>query len=315
MGEFLDVFFGTPQSLYASYAIIAAIITICITIMLTGTEIPFANRFLFIFLTILMLIPSVFLILFQITCMVTGGTKDTRWWCWLYAWIVSAFIIVYCIFVIIISFSSLFTYTNAMTKIEIQDSTNKNSPEISNAYAKNMMIENFENQEPGNILISDSGKIINSDKYERAKVDKFMDISKIREEYSKQSDDSVILDKTSEKPKMTEENVEQVKQTPVLKDKITTLVRSEYPAPLSKELINNIPVPKPIDKQVNHIGTPKEEKKIGNKQVTIDNNGPYTSNDEDGFLNKFIGNYQIDEQFIDNGVEAFTNMDNKYSSF
>ena len=144
MGEFLDVFFGSSQSLYASYAILAAIITICVTIMLTGTDIPMANRFLFVFLTILMLLPSVFLILFQITCMVTGGTKDTRWWCWLYAWIVAAFVIIYCIFVIIISFSSLFTYSNAISKIDIQDATNKVSPELSNEYARKVMVEQFE---------------------------------------------------------------------------------------------------------------------------------------------------------------------------
>jgi len=146
MGEFLDVFFGSSQSLYASYAILAAIITICITILLTGTDIPMSNRFLFVFLTILMLLPSVFLILFQITCMVTGGSKDTRWWCWLYAWIVAAFIIIYCIFVIIISFSSLFTYTNAISKVEIQDATNKASPELSNEYARKVMVEDFEQQ-------------------------------------------------------------------------------------------------------------------------------------------------------------------------
>lgn len=143
MGEFLDVFFGTPQSLYASYAILAAIITICVTILLTGTEIPLANRFLFIFLTILMLLPSVFLILFQITCMVTGGNKNTRWWCWLYAWIVAAFVIIYCVFVIIISFSSLFTYSNAIAKVDMHDASNKVSPEVSNAYAHKVMVEHF----------------------------------------------------------------------------------------------------------------------------------------------------------------------------
>ena len=143
MASLFDVFFGTPQSLYASYAILAAIITICVTIILTGTEIPVANRFLFVFLTILMLLPSVFLILFQITCMVTGGTSETRWWCWLYAWIVSIFVIIYCIFVIIIAFTSLFTYSNAMNKVEMQDATNKVSPEISNAYANKVMVEHF----------------------------------------------------------------------------------------------------------------------------------------------------------------------------
>lgn len=140
---FFDIFFGTPQSLYASYAILAAVITICITILLTGTDLTLGNRFLFIFLVVLMLIPSVFLTLFQITCMVTGGNKNSRWWCWLYAWIMSVFIIIYCVFVIIVSFTSLFTYTNAMNKVENADSQYKMNPESSNEIAKSM-IENFE---------------------------------------------------------------------------------------------------------------------------------------------------------------------------
>lgn len=140
---FFDIFFGTPQSLYASYAILAAVITICITILLTGTDLTLGNRFLFIFLVVLMLIPSVFLTLFQITCMVTGGNKNSRWWCWLYAWIMSVFIIIYCVFVIIVSFTSLFTYTNAMNKVENADSQYKMNSESSNEIAKSM-IENFE---------------------------------------------------------------------------------------------------------------------------------------------------------------------------
>lgn len=140
---FFDIFFGTPQSLYASYAILAAVITICITILLTGTDLTLGNRFLFIFLVVLMLIPSVFLTLFQITCMVTGGNKNSRWWCWLYAWIMSVFIIIYCVFVIIVSFTSLFTYTNAMNKVENADNQYKMNPESSNEIAKSM-IETFE---------------------------------------------------------------------------------------------------------------------------------------------------------------------------
>jgi len=138
---FFDVFFGTPQSLYASYAILAAIITICVTILLTGTDLTLGNRFLFVFLVILMLIPSIFLTLFQITCLVTGGNKNNRWWCWLYAWIVSVFVIIYCILVIVLCFVSLFTYTNAMDKVKTQENFNKMSMENSNDFAKSIMTE------------------------------------------------------------------------------------------------------------------------------------------------------------------------------
>lgn len=314
MGEFLDVFFGTPQSLYASYAIIAAIITICITIMLTGTEIPFANRFLFIFLTILMLLPSVFLVLFQITCMVTGGTKDTRWWCWLYAWIVSAFVIIYCVFVIIISFSSLFTYTNAMSKVEVQDATNKVSPEVSNAYAKKVMVENFANneyQEPSNLNINDSGKIAdvkptnqNTEKADKKKIDKFININEIQKQLANSTGLNLLQPtNASEEPKMN------------LISNFANQYANEYPGPLSEDQKQKLPVPREGFESVHgNIGTPKEEKETKNKQPeTVDTNPPYVSKD-DGTLAKFIGNFQLDEGF--GNVEAFTNMDeSKYSLF
>lgn len=314
MGEFLDVFFGTPQSLYASYAIIAAIITICITIMLTGTEIPFANRFLFIFLTILMLLPSVFLVLFQITCMVTGGTKDTRWWCWLYAWIVSAFVIIYCVFVIIISFSSLFTYTNAMSKVEVQDATNKVSPEVSNAYAKKVMVENFANneyQEPSNLNINDSGKIAdvnptnqNTEKADKKKIDKFININDIQKQLANSTGLNLLQPtNASEEPKMN------------LISNFANQYANEYPGPLTEDQKQKLPVPREGFESVHgNIGTPKEEKETKNKQpVTVDTNPPHVSND-DGTLAKFIGNFQLDEGF--GNIEAFTNMDeSKYSLF
>jgi len=138
-----DALFGTPQALYAGYAILAAIIVIIITIVLTRTDLTVGNRFLFIFLVILMLIPSIFLTLLQLTCMVTGGNKDQRWWCWLYAWIISIFIIIYCIFVIIIAFITLFTYTNAINKVEIQEKMSIMNEIESNDYAHSMMLEQF----------------------------------------------------------------------------------------------------------------------------------------------------------------------------
>ncbi len=145
---FFDVLFGTPQSLYASYAIIAALITICITAILIRTDLTVANRFLFVFLVVLMLIPSIVLTLFQLTCMVTGGSKDERWWCWLYAWIVSVFIIIYCIFVIIISFMTLFNYNSAINKVEIQEKLTMISPTDSNDIAKSILnFETFANKD------------------------------------------------------------------------------------------------------------------------------------------------------------------------
>ena len=161
-----DALFGSPQALYAGYAIVAAIIVIVITIVLTRTDLTVGNRFLFIFLVVLMLIPSVFLTLLQLTCMVTGGNKNQRWWCWLYAWIVSIFIIIYCIFVIIISFMTLFTYTNAMNKVDIQEKMSVMNPSDSNNYANSLMQEGFANKE----MPESEVKVVNkNDKEEETK--------------------------------------------------------------------------------------------------------------------------------------------------
>lgn len=138
--SFIEAFIGSTQSQFAAYAIIAAVISICISIILTGTDMTIGNRFLLIFFVILAVIPSILLMLLQITCMVTGGNEDERWWCWLYSWIISIFVIIYCIFVIIISLTSLFTYNNAINKVDMSEQNNKMSPENSNNYAK-MMIE------------------------------------------------------------------------------------------------------------------------------------------------------------------------------
>ena len=114
---FYDAFFGSDQSLYTAYAIIAAIIAICLTILLTSTDVPVGNRFLIVFFVIITLVPSIFLTLFELTCIVTGGTEPNRWWCHAFAWILAAFIIIYCIIVVIMSLVSLFNYNKAIDSI------------------------------------------------------------------------------------------------------------------------------------------------------------------------------------------------------
>jgi len=152
--SFIDAFFGSTQSQFTAYAIFAAVVSICISIILTGTDMTIGNRFLLIFFVILAVLPSILLMLLEITCMVTGGNKDDRWWCWLYSWIIAIFVIIYCIFVVIISLSSLFTYNNAISKVDMSEQNNKMSPENSNNYAKMMIntntpdaIEKFMNAE------------------------------------------------------------------------------------------------------------------------------------------------------------------------
>jgi hypothetical protein len=136
---FYDAFFGSDQSLYIAYAIMAAIITICITILLTATDISIGNRILIVLFVIITLIPSIFLTLFQITCMVTGGTEPNRWWCYAYTWILAAFIIIYCVFVVIISLISLFTYNNAIDNVNKEERKNKLIETNSNNISKQII--------------------------------------------------------------------------------------------------------------------------------------------------------------------------------
>jgi hypothetical protein len=148
---FYDAFFGSDQSLYTAYAIIAAIIAICLTILLTSTDIPIGNRFLIVFFVIITLVPSIFLTLFELTCIVTGGTEPNRWWCHAFAWILAAFIIIYCIIVVIMSLVSLFNYNKAIDSINNDEQKYKVSNNDSNNYAKeiinqtnNKPVEKFE---------------------------------------------------------------------------------------------------------------------------------------------------------------------------
>jgi hypothetical protein len=157
--DFLNIFFGSTQSQVTAYAILAAIIAICITVLLTKTDMNIGDKFLLIFFILLSLVPGVFLILFEITCMVTGGSKDKQWWCWLYAWVVAVFVIIYCVIVVFISFSSLFTYNTAIEKIEMNENKNKMSPQDSNDYAKAIIkssehLETFQNNAIENTINS-----------------------------------------------------------------------------------------------------------------------------------------------------------------
>jgi len=136
---FYDAFFGSDQSLYTAYAIIAAIIAICITILLTATDVSVGNRILIVLFVIVTLLPSIFLTLFELTCIVTGGTEPNRWWCYAFAWVLAAFIIIYCIFIVVISLISLFTYNSAIDNINDEEARNKLPAETSNNVAKEII--------------------------------------------------------------------------------------------------------------------------------------------------------------------------------
>jgi len=236
--DFLNIFFGSSQSQVTAYAILAAIIAICITIFLTKTDMTIGDKFLLVLFVLLTLVPGVFLILFEITCMVTGGSRDKRWWCWLYAWVVAIFVVIYCLLVVIISFSSLFTYNNAMENIELNENKNKMSPQQSNDYAKailetNDYKENFQNNDLDRTIKS---LMINADNNEKKKEDFINEpLSNLKEEKKEISPfigGYATFETFANKTSKTDDKDEDIKETPkkdssIKSDKKDSSVKSD----------------------------------------------------------------------------------------
>ena len=142
-----DVFFGTDQSKYAAIAIFITIAILCFFILFSSTDISVSERMVIIFFILLTAVPSILFSLFELTCIVTGGSKNTRWWCYWLAWFISIVIIIYCLLIIISMFFSMASYDVAMTRINENDDMNKISSREANDYARNIMIANTDKYE------------------------------------------------------------------------------------------------------------------------------------------------------------------------
>jgi len=238
---FYDAFFGSEQSQYTAYAIVAAIIAICITILLTATDVPVSNRLLIVFFVIISLVPSVFLTLFELTCIVTGGTEPNHWWCNVFAWILAAFIIIYCIFIVIISLISLFTYNNAIDNVKVEEQKDRLTPEVSNNYAK---------------------QIINNDEENTKQIEKFYAelVEKNRHSNPEVSIDDANNDK---KPEDIEKNNNEMASSD---EKIEEFRRKYSPPP---------PPPKPYIQQ-----TPKQVTSVASRQAAQAQSSQYVASRE-----------------------------------
>jgi hypothetical protein len=143
MTNLSDVFLGSEQSKYAGVALFITILIICISILLTSSKIAIEQRLLFIIFILIITIPSILMTLFELTCIVTGGNYNTRWWCWLLAWVLAIIIIFYCIMIIISLFISMTTYDMANERISddlVNNKIDKTTENINaNNYAKNIM--------------------------------------------------------------------------------------------------------------------------------------------------------------------------------
>ena len=97
----LSPFVGSNQSRYAAIAILLAIIMVSIAILFGANAMPLSQKFFFILIIFLLSIPGILLTLLQLTCLVTGaGIENKRWWCSLYSWIMSVFVILYSILIV-----------------------------------------------------------------------------------------------------------------------------------------------------------------------------------------------------------------------
>ncbi len=144
--NFLNIFIGSPQSKYAAFAIIIAIISICLSILFSNSDVTFSQRLTFIIFILIGITPGILLTLFEITCIVTGsGFKNNRWWCNWLAWIIAIILIVYSIIIIITVFISMFSINNAMYLVNNDKKNQENnrvSKEEANEYAHSI-IEHF----------------------------------------------------------------------------------------------------------------------------------------------------------------------------
>ena len=138
-----DVFLGSEQSKYAGIALFITILIICLAILFTSSKIPIEQRIVFVIFVLIITLPSILMTLFELTCIVTGGNYNTRWWCWALAWVLAVMIIFYCIMIILSLFISMTTYDMANERIS-EDIANNKVDETSdntnaNNYAKNIM--------------------------------------------------------------------------------------------------------------------------------------------------------------------------------
>jgi len=104
--KLVQAFIGVPQSKYAAITILTAILTVCLVIIFSKDKIPLGQKLLIALVLFIVCIPSVLYILFQLTCIVTGGGEDT-WWCNVFAWILLAVIVVYAVIVVVMAIISV----------------------------------------------------------------------------------------------------------------------------------------------------------------------------------------------------------------
>ena len=137
--SFFDLFVGSEQSKYASLAIVSVIFIICLSILVTNTEISISERVATVLFMILIVLFPVGMALFELTCMVNGDSGNSMPVCGYYAWVVTALIVFHCFIIVIFTLSSMFTYKKAITTVDAEDKMKVVSKPNAQQFAENMM--------------------------------------------------------------------------------------------------------------------------------------------------------------------------------
>jgi hypothetical protein len=303
---FYDAFFGSDQSLYTAYSIIAAIIAICLTILLTATDIPIGNRILIVLFVIITLIPSIFLTLFELTCIVTGGTEPNRWWCHAFAWILAAFIIIYCIIVIIVSLVSLFNYNKAIYTVNSDETKYKLTNNDSDNYAKDMInadeiytkkVEQFNNYKEkfeasgGGITIFDGIGALREQALNNAN-------------YPSSAEQQIVNSPSNEEENKSQSNF---------------IDYSKYPEKFENQSLPSLSsVPSPPTPNTNQLSTPsRPQKPISSSPVTSPQiTSPHATSSANGSNNEPVNNNNTKMQFSNFSDNLTDNIvDDRYAAY
>tara|TARA_B100001540_G_scaffold213790_1_gene188642 strand:+ start:11511 stop:12173 length:663 start_codon:yes stop_codon:yes gene_type:complete len=138
---------GSTQSKYAAVAIFTTILIICIAFLIAENDISISKKIVSIITILLLALPGILLSLVQLTCMVTGGTLNSKtWWCGVIAWVTTLFVILYSIIIITATINSLITYKEANKKLKKYNSEKKLSNEEANDVADAIITANEEKE-------------------------------------------------------------------------------------------------------------------------------------------------------------------------
>ena len=151
MTNILKILFGVPQSQYAAIAFIISCIVCTTIIIINKNNMSLYDKLIIIFIAFIISLPGVALTFLQLTCIVTGaGANNTRWWCNIYAWVLSIIIIFYAICLIVSVFIPINNYKS-----------NDNSNEKSIVKSNNIYKDTFADIDIVNNLIKASSSNIN----------------------------------------------------------------------------------------------------------------------------------------------------------